>query len=337
MPDMKVLQAMLLARFSNKEVANLSLRRFIQQSLPGKMLEGLKAHVLGPLPPSPLRPDCGERLCNRVIDDKAVRIKVGSHAAGVGACEWPIPATPSPLPPLPLALARPQGRPPSLVSTLMAAVKKRKSWDRAYYLKKKLRVLEAELAATAAIIAPASVAVAAPAAVAAAAADPATAAASSAAAAAAASAGAAAADAWSVNTDSNVRTPAAQKMMKHQRVKPVVDHILHAGSVQAQAVVLCAVANHSSLAPARKVVRIDSLKMQAAYKYVFKQSSRLMECNCNHENLHSRTTDEKHDPAEVMLTFSAPLPEKVKGVPDVSRLETYCTDVLLARLTKVRH
>jgi hypothetical protein len=65
-----------------------------------------------------------------------------------------------------------------LVSTSTAAVKKRKSWDRTYYLKKKLRVLKVELAAAAAIIAPASVAVAAPAAVAAAAADPAAAAAS---------------------------------------------------------------------------------------------------------------------------------------------------------------
>ncbi len=112
-------------------------------------------------------------------------------------------------------------------------MKKPKSWNRAYYLKKKLRVLEVKLAATTAFIAPASVAVAAPAAVAAAAADPAFSAASSAAAAAAASAGAAAADPWPVNTNGNVRTPAAQKMMKHQRVKPVVDNILHAGSVQA--------------------------------------------------------------------------------------------------------
>jgi hypothetical protein len=109
-------------------------------------------------------------------------------------------------------------------------------------------------------------AVAAPAAVAAAAADPAAAAASSAAAAAAALAGVAAADPWSVNTDGNMRTPAAQKMMKHRRVKPVVDHILHAGSVQAQAVVLHVVADHPSLAPAGKVARINLLKMQAAYK-----------------------------------------------------------------------
>ncbi len=87
MPDMKVPQAMLLARFSDKEVANLSLRRFIQRSLPGKTLKGLKVHVSGPLPSPPPQPDRGEQLCNRAIDDKAVRIEEGSHAASIGACE----------------------------------------------------------------------------------------------------------------------------------------------------------------------------------------------------------------------------------------------------------
>ncbi len=130
-------------------------------------------------------------------------------------------------------------------------------------------------------------AVAAPAAIAATVADPATAAASSAAAAAAASAGAAAADPWSANTNGNVHMPVAGKMMKHQCMKPVVDHILCAGSVQVQAVVLRAVADHPSLAPARKVAKTNSLKMQAAYKYVCKQSSCLMERNLNRENLHS--------------------------------------------------
>ncbi len=58
LPDLKVPQAMLLTRFSsNEEVANLSLRCFIQQSLSGKTVKGLKAHVLGPLPPPPLQPD----------------------------------------------------------------------------------------------------------------------------------------------------------------------------------------------------------------------------------------------------------------------------------------
>jgi hypothetical protein len=127
LPALKVPQAMLLARFSDKEVADLSLRHFIQQSLPGKTLKGLKAHVSGPFLPPPLQPDCSERLCNRAIDDNTVRIKEGSCAAGVGACERAIPAMPSPLPPLPLALARPQGRPPSSVSTSTVAVKKQKS------------------------------------------------------------------------------------------------------------------------------------------------------------------------------------------------------------------
>ncbi len=317
MPDMKVPQAMLSARFSNKEVANLSLQWFIQQSLPGKTLKGLKAHVSGPLLPPPPQPDCGEQLHNRTINDEAVRIKEGSNAAGIGACERAILATPSPLPPLPLALARPQGRPPSLVSTSMPAVKKWKSWDRAYYLKKKLRLLKVELAASATIIAPASVAIAAPAAVATAAADPAAAATSSAATAAAptSSAGAAAADPWSVDTDGNVHTPAVQKMMKHQRVKPVVDNILCAGSTQAQAAVLRAVADHPSLAPARELASIELSKMQAAYKFVCKQSSRLMKTNCNWAFLQAKITDEKCNAVKVMLIFSAPLLEKMTIVP----------------------
>jgi hypothetical protein len=202
------------------------------------------------------------------------------------------------------------------VSTSTAAVKKWKSWDRTYYLKKKSRVIKVELAAAAAIIAPASVAVAAPAAVAAAAADPAIATASSVATAAAAtSAGAAAADPWSVDIDGNLRTPAAQKMMKHQHVKPVVENILHAGSVQAQAAVLHAVTDHPSLAPARELASINSSKMQAAYKLVCKQSSHLMKTNCNRAFLRAKTTDEKRNAVEVMLTFSAPLPEKMTLVP----------------------
>ena len=52
-PDMKVPEAMKLANFFVEEVADLSLRQFIQQSLPGKMLMDLKAHTLGSLPPPP--------------------------------------------------------------------------------------------------------------------------------------------------------------------------------------------------------------------------------------------------------------------------------------------
>ncbi len=109
--------------------------------------------------------------------------------------------------------------------------------------------------------------------------------------------------------------PAAQKMMKHQRVKPVVENILHAGSVQAQAAVLLAVTDHPSLAPACELASINSSKMQAAYKFVCEQSSCLMKTNCNQAFPRAKTTDEKRDAIEVMLTFSAPLPEKMSLVP----------------------
>ncbi len=80
-------------------------------------MKGLKAHVSGPLPPPLPQPDSRDRLPNRAIDDNAVRIEEGSRAVGLGACEQAIPVTPSPLLPLLLALARPRGWPPSLLST----------------------------------------------------------------------------------------------------------------------------------------------------------------------------------------------------------------------------
>jgi hypothetical protein len=40
-----------------------------------------------------------------------------------------------------------------------------------------------------------------------------------------------------------------------------------------------------------------------------------MKTNCNRANPHARTTDKKRNAIEVMLIFSAPLPEKVTGVP----------------------
>jgi hypothetical protein len=98
-------------------------------------------------------------------------------------------------------------------------------------------------------------------------------------------------------------------------VKPVVDNILRTGSVQAQAAVLRAVADHPSLAPARELASINSSKMQAAYKFVCKQSSCLMKTNCNCAFPQAKTTDEKPDAIKVMLTFSAPSPEKMTLVP----------------------
>ncbi len=82
-----------------------------------------------------------------------------------------------------------------------------------------------------------------------------------------------------------------------------------------QAAVLCAVADHPSLAPARELASINSSKMQAAYKFVCKQSSCLMKTNYNRAFPRAKTTDKKKDAVEVMLTFSAPLLGKMTLVP----------------------
>jgi hypothetical protein len=84
---------------------------------------------------------------------------------------------------------------------------------------------------------------------------------------------AAAADPWILNANGTVRTPSAHQKAKSQQVKPVVDAILRAGSIVAQAAVLRAVADHNSLSAACKLARISSSKEQAAQKFVCKQSA----------------------------------------------------------------
>jgi hypothetical protein len=74
-PDIKVPQAMKLSNFSNEEVANLTLCCFIWQSLPSKTVTGLKALLLGPLPPPPAPPDQAEWLCHCAIDVTGVHVE----------------------------------------------------------------------------------------------------------------------------------------------------------------------------------------------------------------------------------------------------------------------
>jgi hypothetical protein len=72
-----------------------------------------------------------------------------------------------------------------------------------------------------------------------------------------------------------------------------MENNLRAGKVEAQAAVLCAVANHPSLAPVHELAKINSSKEQAAYKFVCEQSSCLMEWNCNLEKPRPNVTAEK--------------------------------------------
>jgi hypothetical protein len=71
---------------------------------------------------------------------------------------------------------------------------------------------------------------------------------------------AAAVDPRSVNADGVVCTASAHRTAKSWYVKPPVNNILHAGNNKAQAAVLCAVANHTSLFAERKLARINLTK-----------------------------------------------------------------------------
>ena len=84
---------------------------------------------------------------------------------------------------------------------------------------------------------------------------------------------AAAADPWSLNTDGTVCTPAVHRVAKSRKVKPAIDAVLRAGSIDAQAALLRAVADHTSLYTACKLARISSLKEQAPHKFVCEQSA----------------------------------------------------------------
>jgi hypothetical protein len=124
-PDMKVPQVMKLIGFSDKEVANLSLHRFIQRSLPGKTMQGLNALLLGPLPPPLMPPDRAKQLCHRAINVTGIRIEEAPSSAGLATCERVLEVTPSPFPPRASPMALPQGQPSPGVA--LTAAEKRKS------------------------------------------------------------------------------------------------------------------------------------------------------------------------------------------------------------------
>ena len=125
------------------------------------------------------------------------------------------------------------------------------------------------------------------------------------------------ADPWAVTNNGTVRTPAARKMAKLRRVKPAVDKIIKAGSVESQAAVLRAVADHPALAAASKLAGIETSKQLAATKFIWEQSLRMMERARSGGRHRGNTTCEKRSAVEVMLTFCAPSPDKAASAPSI--------------------
>ncbi len=73
---------------------------------------------------------------------------------------------------------------------------------------------------------------------------------------------------WEYGTNGTVRTPAASKMAKSRMVKPAVDKILNAVSVELQAAVLRAVTDHRSLTAARILAGIVTSKAIVATNFL---------------------------------------------------------------------
>jgi hypothetical protein len=64
-PQIRLQDAMILAKYSNKEINDKAFCHFLQRTLPGNSLKGLKAHIAGAIPPPP---DCTQQCQKRAIE-----------------------------------------------------------------------------------------------------------------------------------------------------------------------------------------------------------------------------------------------------------------------------
>jgi hypothetical protein len=120
---------------------------------------------------------------------------------------------------------------------------------------------------------------------------------------------------WLNNNKGNKRTYQACTFAKFCTVRPTVEKILHVGNSSMQAAVLHAIIDHPSLASARKIAGIDSSKQQATANFLCQQSARLLLHNPSTQNTCGKATFEKRNAVEVVMTFTAPSPDKTVGIP----------------------
>jgi hypothetical protein len=68
MPKLRVPDAMKLAMFSDKDIADLGLRRFLQRALPGGTVQAMKAQLAG-VPPATDRDQRHDQRKKRSVDE----------------------------------------------------------------------------------------------------------------------------------------------------------------------------------------------------------------------------------------------------------------------------
>ncbi len=129
MPKLCVPDAMKLAMFSDQDIADLGLRRFLQHALPGGTVKAMKAHLGAFLPPKPPPPSRHDRCQKQLVDELV--------AASLKAATEPVDDLLSTkIDQLVAAATKPatRGCPPAMAMPSQSLVKKRKQIiNRLYY------------------------------------------------------------------------------------------------------------------------------------------------------------------------------------------------------------
>jgi hypothetical protein len=92
---------------------------------------------------------------------------------------------------------------------------------------------------------------------------------------------------------------------------------LSSGNIVLEAAVLRAVADHPAINAAHDRAGIETSKTLAVCKFLCNQSLRMMEHARDGESVSGKTSQEKCDAVEVVLTFSAPSPNKTADTPSM--------------------
>jgi hypothetical protein len=122
MPETSVADAMRSAKFTEEDIPNLTMRRFLQRALPGGSIQGLKAYVAGLLLPQP----CHDRRPTRLVDDAIIN-NVEADIVHVEDSNSPVTVN---------SVVNVEPR-TSAVSSAVKAVDKRKVRNMKYYKNKK--------------------------------------------------------------------------------------------------------------------------------------------------------------------------------------------------------
>jgi hypothetical protein len=138
MPETGVNDAMRKAKFTEEDIADLQLRRFLQRALPGGSIKGLKAHIAGLLPPPPDRrrqrkpppiedPPAATAAPPKEVADRHQHLPVDPAATGTPLREVVVDSGETVL----LSLS------PGTAATVRKRKAKRKQWNLTFYKKKR--------------------------------------------------------------------------------------------------------------------------------------------------------------------------------------------------------